>query len=149
MNYSISCFINEENRQEPNNKEITQSSYKFHSMVPKRHFLVSFFPRDVNKHKADSKSNQVSDQMERIWNDCNGTWDIPTNKLCCYEQKWYCNDNVQFAEVFGVILCRRWLVQKSVFRLHFFNYKFFGKSTSLNHELILFYKVSCSIPSII
>jgi hypothetical protein len=35
-------------------------------MESKRHFLSGFFARKIDEEEADSKSNQISDQMKGI-----------------------------------------------------------------------------------
>ena len=66
MHDSVSCLVNHENGQEPNDKEIAQSADDFQAMKSKRHLFSGFFARKVNEEEADSESNQISDEMKGV-----------------------------------------------------------------------------------
>lgn len=63
---SVGCLVNHENGQEPNDEKVAQGSDDFQAMESKRHFLSGFFARKINEEEADTKSNQISDQMKGI-----------------------------------------------------------------------------------
>ncbi len=117
---SVSCFVNHENGQEPNDKEITQSADDFQTMKSKRHLFSGFFARKVNEEKADSKSNQISDEMKGVWNDSNGARNVSTYKLSSDKNEGDRNDDVQFTEIRAVVLSGRRLVDKPFVSCHRF-----------------------------
>ena len=89
-------------------------------MESKRHFLSGFFARKIDEEEADSKSNQISDQMKGIWNDSNGAWDVSTDELSSDKNERDDNNDVQFTEIRTVVLSERRLVDEPFVSCHWF-----------------------------
>lgn len=117
---SVSCFVNHKDSQEPDDEQIGQGSNDLHTMIAKCHFFSGFFTRKINEEEADSKSNQIGNQMKGIRDDSNGTWNVPTDKLSSDENERDDDDNVQFTEISTVVFKRRGLVQKLFVPCHWF-----------------------------